>query len=123
MCVLLPFIALVFSQSSFVTTVSVDVVSEGHRVLVPSGLVLGDVHGDEVSEPEDVGDFYLLELEVGVEDSEVEPVLEGHGESAGHLGLEDIVDLIVSLKGLVVVVGVEVGVLNEVVRSVFKRFH
>lgn len=123
MCVLLQFIALVFSQSSFVTTVSVDVVSEGYRVLVPSGLVLGDVHGDEVSEPEDVVDFHLLEFEVGVEDSEVESVLEGHGESAGLFGLEDIIDLIVSLKGLVVVVGVEVGVLNEVVRSVFKRFH
>lgn len=98
-------------------------VSEGYRVLVPSGLVLGDVHGDEVSEPEDVVDFHLLEFEVGVEDSEVESVLEGHGESAGLFGLEDIIDLIVSLKGLVVVVGVEVGVLNEVVRSVFKRFH
>lgn len=123
MCVLLQFIELVFSQSSFVTTVSVDVVSEGYRVLVPSGLVLGDVHGDEVSEPEDVVDFHLLEFEVGVEDSEVESVLEGHGKSAGLFGLEDIIDLIVSLKGLVVVVGVEVGVLNEVVRSVFKRFH
>jgi hypothetical protein len=122
LCVL-QFIELVFSKSSFVTTVSVDVVSEGHGILVPSGLVLRDVHGDQVSEPEDVGDFQLLEVEVGVEDSEVEPVLEGHGESAGHLVLEDIVDLIISLKGLVIVVGVEVGVLDEVVRSVFKRFH
>lgn len=123
MCVLLNFIELVFSQSSFVTTVSVDVVFEGHVVLVPSGLVLRHVQGDQVSEPADVGDFQQLEVEVGVEDSEVEPVLEGHGESAGHLLLEDIVDLIISLKGLVVVVGVEVSVLDEVVRSVFKRFH
>lgn len=124
MCVLLQFIVeLVFSESSLVITrVSVNVILERHGVLVPSGLALGDAHGDEVSEPENVVDFHLLEAEVTVEDSEVEAVLEGHGESAGHLALADIVELVVSLKGLVVVVGVEVGVLDEVVRSVFKRF-
>lgn len=99
-------------------------VLEGDGVLVPSRLVLGDVHAYEVSEPDDVGDLKLLKLEVGVEDSEVEAVLESHGESAGLLGSEHVVDLVFAVKSFVAVVLIEVGSLEDgLVVGAFKGLH
>jgi len=100
------------------------VVLEGNGVFVPARLVLGDVHANEISEPDDVGNLKLLELEVGVEYSEVEAVLEGHGESAGLLGSEHVIDLVFSVKSLVAVVLIEVGSLEDgVVVGAFKGLH
>jgi hypothetical protein len=96
-------------QFSFVTTVSADEVLEGNGELVPSRLVLGDLHANEISEPDDVLDLELLELEIGEEDTEVESVLEGHGVSTGGLIKDDIVDGCFSIHGFVALVLVEVG--------------
>lgn len=99
-------------------------VLEGDCVLVPARLILGDVHANEVSEPDDVSNLKLLKLEVGVEDSKVEAVLEGHGESAGLLSSEHVVDLVFSIKSLIAVVLVEVSSLEyRMVVGAFKSLH
>ena len=88
-------------QFSFVTTVRTDVVFEGDGVFVPSRLVLGDLHANEIGKPGDVLDFELLELEVSEEDTKVEAVLEGHGVSARALVKNDIVNGCFSIRGFV----------------------
>lgn len=72
-------------------------------------MVLGDLHANEISEPDDVLDLELLELEIGEEDTEVESVLEGHGVSTGGLIKDDIVDGCFSIHGFIALVLVEVG--------------
>ena len=56
----------------------VDVVHERHNYLVPTGEIAVSLHRDQVSEPSDVLDLLLLDLEVGVEATVVELLLEGH---------------------------------------------
>jgi len=96
-------------QCSFVATVSVNVVSEGNSVLAPARHVLGDSQVDEISEPADVSDLQLLEVEVGEEDSEMEAVLEGHGVPARALFEDHVVDGAFGLVGFVTIVLVQVG--------------
>lgn len=84
-------------------------VSEGNSVLAPAGHVLGDSQVDEISEPADVSDLQLLEVEVGEEDSEMEAVLEGHGVPTGALFEDHVVDGAFSLVGFVTIVLVQVG--------------
>jgi hypothetical protein len=59
------------------------VVLEGEDVFVPAGQLSGDVDGDEFSEPDHVLDLHLSQFEVAVEDSVMEPVLEGVGVALG----------------------------------------
>jgi hypothetical protein len=72
-------------------------------------LVLGDLHANEISEPDDVLDLELLELEIGEEDTEVESILEGHGVSTGGLIKDEIVDGCFSIHSFIALVLVEVG--------------
>lgn len=69
-------------------------VFERDSEFVPTRLVLRDVHANEISEPTDVLDLKLLEMEVGEEDTKVEAILEGHGVSAGRLFKNNIVNLV-----------------------------
>jgi len=96
-------------QRSFVATVGVNVVSERNGVFAPAGHVLGNSEVNEVSEPADVSDLQLLEVEVGEEDSEMEAILEGHGVPAGALFEDNMVDGAVGLVGFVTIVLVQVG--------------
>ena len=53
-------------------------VSEGKNEFVPAGELSGHANRDKLSQPNDVLDFQFLELQVGVEDAEVELILECH---------------------------------------------
>ena len=59
----------------------IDVVEEGHDDLVPAGEAAVGTHGDQVSQPGDVLDLLLLELEVSVEAAVVELLFKGHREA------------------------------------------
>lgn len=76
-------------------------VHERNGVLVPAGRVLAKVHADQVREPGHVLDLKLLELEIGVENTEVEAVLEGHRVLAGSLGKHDLIELLLAAVSLV----------------------
>lgn len=98
-------------------------VSEGDSEFVPSGLVLRDVHANEISEPADVLNLKLLEVEVSEEDTEVEAVLKGHGVSAGRLFKNNIVNLVFVFQSLVAVILIEVGSSEErLIVSTVKSF-
>ena len=56
----------------------IDVVHERHNYLVPTREIAVSLHRDKVSQPSDVLDLLLLDLEVGVEATVVELLLEGH---------------------------------------------
>ena len=56
----------------------IDVVHEWHNYLVPTREITVSLHRDKVSQPSDVLDLLLLDLEVGVEATVVELLLEGH---------------------------------------------
>ena len=56
----------------------VDVIKEGHDNLVPSREAAIGLHGDQVSQPGDVLDLLLLELEIRVEATVMELLLECH---------------------------------------------
>ena len=99
-------------------------VFEGDGVLVPSRLVLGDVHAYEISEPDDIRNLKLLELEVSVEDSKVEAVLKSHGESARLLSSKHVINLVLSIKGLIAVILIKVSSLEDsLIVGAFKSFH
>lgn len=99
-------------------------VFEGDGELVPSGLVLGDVHAHKVSKPADVLDLKLFEVEVGEEDTKVEAVLESHGVSAGRFFKNNIVNLVLVLQSLVAVILIEVSSSEQrLVVSTVKSFN
>lgn len=56
----------------------VDVIKEWHNDLVPAGEATICLHGDQVSQPSDVLDLLLLQLEVRVEAAVMELLLKGH---------------------------------------------
>ena len=56
----------------------IDVVHERHNNLVPTREIAVSLHRDQVSQPSDVLDLLLLDLEVGVEATVVELLFERH---------------------------------------------
>ena len=56
----------------------IDVVHERHNNLVPTREIAVGLHRNQVSEPSDVLDLLLLDLEVGVEATVVELLFERH---------------------------------------------
>ena len=58
----------------------VDVIEEGHDNLVPAWQSAVSLHSNEIGQPGDVLDLLLLQLQVRVEASIVELLLECHGE-------------------------------------------
>ena len=58
----------------------IDVVHEWHNYLVPTREIAVSLHRDKVSQPSDVLDLLLLDLEVGVEATVVELLFESHRE-------------------------------------------
>lgn len=54
------------------------VVLEWNNVLVPAGQSAGDLQSNELSEPGNVGNLLLLQLQVSVETTVVEAFLEGN---------------------------------------------
>ena len=68
------------SRSLVDVSLVVDVIEEWHDDLVPAWKAAIGLHGDQVGQPGDVLDLLLLELEISVEGSVVELLLEGHRE-------------------------------------------
>ena len=69
----------------------IDVVHEGHNHLVPTREIAVGLHRNQVSEPSDVLDLLLLDLEVGVEATVVELLFESHRELPDRLFEHDLV--------------------------------
>jgi len=70
----------VWRRSLVDVSLVVHVIQEWDNDLVPAWKAAIGLHGDQVSQPGDVLDLLFLELEVGVEGTVVELLLEGHRE-------------------------------------------
>lgn len=84
----------------------VHVIHEWNNVLVPSWDVALSFLSDQVSQQSDVLDLLLLKLEVGVVDSEMELLFEGHGESPDRLFKHNLVNGLACGLRLVLLVGI-----------------
>ena len=73
-------VSVSFGRSLVDVSLVVDVIEEWHDDLVPAWETAIGLHGDQVGQPGDVLDLLLLELEVSVEGTVVELLLEGHRE-------------------------------------------
>ena len=80
-----------WGSSGLVNTV-VGVVFEWHDEFGPAGKVSADLHLNELSEPSDVLNFLLLQLEIGEEASDVETTFKSFTVTATGFLQHNIVD-------------------------------
>lgn len=89
-------------------------IHEGYGILGPTGLVLTQLHTDQVRQPGDVLDFELLKPQVGVECTEMELIFEGHREAARSLSQHDLIELwLAALSFVTLILHAQVDVLNK----------